>query len=71
MYISTNQINKSKIVPFLKLKFLLIIKLDFNGGQFYKKILNFAYLKSLKLKMVNICVEKFESKILSEFKINR
>ena len=76
---TTYQINKPKIVRFLKNKFLTVIKLNFNGGQFYKKILNFDYLKkrkfcikqSLKLKMVNICVEKYESKILSEFKLNR
>ena len=37
MYITTNQINKPKIVRFLKFKFLTIIKLNFNGGQFYKK----------------------------------
>jgi hypothetical protein len=30
---------------FLKLKFLLILKINFNGGQFYKKILNFRYYK--------------------------
>ena len=37
MYITTNQINKPKIVRFLKFKFLTIIKLNFNGGQFYLK----------------------------------
>ena len=56
------------MVQFLKFKFLNIIKLNFNGVQFYKKILNFNYFKkivnlaeilSLKLKMVNICVENF------------
>ena len=29
---------------FLKIKFLFIFKLNFNGGQFYKKILNFDYV---------------------------
>ena len=38
MYITTYQINKPKMVWFLKFKFLIIIKLNFNGGQFYKKI---------------------------------
>ena len=27
----------SKIVRFLKIKFLIILKLKYNGGQFYKK----------------------------------
>ena len=47
MYITTNQINKPKIVRFLKFKFLIVIKLDFNKGQFYKKILNFDNFKKL------------------------
>ena len=29
--------NKPKMVRFLKFKFLIIIKLNFNGDQFYKK----------------------------------
>ena len=37
----------SKIVGFLKIKFLIIFKLNFNGGQFYRKILNFGYFKKL------------------------
>ena len=37
----------SKMVRFLKFKFLIIFKLNFNGGQFYKKILNFVYFKKL------------------------
>ena len=37
MYITTYQINKPKNVQFLKFKFLTIIKLNFNAGQFYKK----------------------------------
>ena len=48
MYITTYQINKPKIVQFLKFKFLTIIKLNFNRGQFYKKILNFGYFKNCK-----------------------
>ena len=60
------------MVRFLKIKFLIILKLNFNGGQFYEKnikfwlfqkIVNFADIYSLKLKMVNICVENCELKI--------
>ena len=47
MYITTYQITMPKIVQFLKFKFQTIIKLNFNGGQFYKKILNFDYFKKL------------------------
>ena len=50
MYITTYQINKSKIVRFLKIKFLTVIKLNFNGGQFYKKKLNFDYFKEFEIK---------------------
>ena len=84
MYITTYQINKPKIVRFLKFKFPIIIKLNFNGGQFYKKILNFDYFKKLwilhkiKFEIKNgehlcwkYCVENFDLKILSEFKFNR
>ena len=49
MYITTYQINKPKNVQFLKFKFLTIIKLNFNGGQFYKKILNFDYFKKMEI----------------------
>ena len=52
------QINKPKMVWFLKFKFLFIIKLNFNGDQFYKKILNFDYFKTLQI-LHNI---KFEIK---------
>ena len=41
------QINKPKMVRFLKFMFLIILKLNFNGGQIYKKMLNFDYLKKL------------------------
>ena len=47
MYITTYQINKPKMVRFLKFNFLIVIKLNFNGNQFYKKILNFDYFKKL------------------------
>ena len=40
-------INKPKMVQFLKIKFQIILKLNFNGGQFYKKVLNFGYFKKL------------------------
>ena len=36
-----------------------------------KKIVSFSAILSLKLKIVNISVDNFESKILSEFKLNR
>ena len=49
MYITTYQINKPKNVQFLKFKFLTIIKLNFNAGQFYKKILNFDYFKKMEI----------------------
>ena len=32
---------------FLKFKFQTIFKLNFNGGQFYKKDFNFDYFKKL------------------------
>ena len=50
MYITTIQINKPKIVQFLKFKFLTTIKLNFNGGQFYKKNIKFWLFQ----KIVNI-----------------
>ena len=34
---------KFSVILNLKIKFLIILKLNFNGGQFYKKILNFGY----------------------------
>ena len=57
MYITTYQINKPKNVKFLKFKFLTIIKLNSNGGQFYKKK-NFDYFKKMEI-LHNI---KFEIK---------
>ena len=69
---------------FLKFKFLIISKLNFNGCQFYKKTLNFDYFKKLsKLHWIKVWnrnvdfvrqklwVENFESKILSDFKLNK
>ena len=59
MYVTMYQIKKPKIVRFFKFKFLItIIKLNLNGGQFYKKILNFDYFKKLYI-LYNI---KFENK---------
>ena len=37
----------------------------------FSKKWKFCKKYSLKLKMVKICVENFESKVLSEFKLNR
>ena len=37
MSLSKFSINKQKMARFLKFKFLIILKLNFNGGQFYKK----------------------------------
>ena len=66
---------------FLKFKFLIILKLNFKGGQFYKKYKNFVLTKNckfcskMKFEIENgdylrwkFWVENFESKILSEFK---
>ena len=71
------------MAQFLKFKFLNIKKWNFNGVQFYKKIWNLNYSKNckffsyLKFEIENgdylrwkFWVEKFESKILSEFKLN-
>ena len=38
-------IKKAIMARFLKFKFLFLYKLNFNGGQFYKKTLNFDYFK--------------------------
>ena len=38
---------------FLKIKFLILLKLDFNVGQFYKKILNLGYFKKLLILQLN------------------
>ena len=67
------QINKPKMVWFLKFKFLNVIKLNFNGVQNYKKILNFDYSRNckfcryIKFEIENgnhlrwkICYENFE-----------
>ena len=35
------------MVGFLKIKFLIILKSNYNRGQFYKKILNFDYFKKI------------------------
>ena len=40
--------NKTKMVRSLKIKFLIISKLNFNEGQIYKKISNFDYFKNWK-----------------------
>ena len=38
----------SKMVWFLKIKFLIILKLNFNGGQFYKKYKILVITKNCK-----------------------
>ena len=38
--------NKTKMVRSLKIKFLIISKLNFYEGQIYKKISNFDYFKN-------------------------
>ena len=45
--LSEFKLNKPKLARFLKFKFLIILKFNFNGGQFSKKILNFGYFKKL------------------------
>ena len=35
--LSEFKLNKPKMVRFLKIKFLIILRLNFNRGQFYKK----------------------------------
>ena len=42
------QINKTKMVWSLKIKCLIISKLNFNEGKIYKKISNFDYFKNWK-----------------------
>ena len=58
MYITMYRTNKPKIVCFLKFKFPLIIKLNFNGGvNFIKNIKFWLFQKSCEL-----CSEiKFET----------
>ena len=41
-------IDKSKMARFVKFKFLITLKLSFNGGQVYKEYKNFGYFKKLK-----------------------
>ena len=74
MCCTTYQINKAKIVRFLKFKFLVVIKLNFNGGNFIKKYKILVFTKNCKdwkrkcwLFALKFWVKNFESKILSEF----
>ena len=39
--------NKAKMARFLKFKFQTILKLNFNGGQFYKKYIKFWLLQKI------------------------
>ena len=72
------------MVRFLKFKFQTTLKLNFNGGQFYKKykILviskNCEICSEIKFEIENVqhlrqklWAENYESKILSEFKLNK
>ena len=64
----------SKILSDFKLnKFLIILKLNYNRGQFYKNILNFGYFKKFWILQLNkvwkIKCWLFALQILSEFKI--
>ena len=50
-----------KMACFSKFKFLFALKLNFNGGQFYKEIFNFSYFKKLENKiMVGNKIVEFE-----------
>ena len=46
--LNTNNQNKPKMAQFLKLMFLIALKLNFNGGQFFTKLSIFGYLKKWK-----------------------
>ena len=48
MSLSNFSINKPKMVRFLKIKFLILLKLTFNGGQFYKKYKILVITKNCK-----------------------
>ena len=54
--------NKPKMVSFFKLQFLILLKLNFIGGQFYKKNLKMVISKSGKSrnKTVKFAIENFE-----------
>ena len=47
--LSEFKLNKPKMVRFFKIKFLTILKLKYNVGQFYTKILNFDYFKKMEI----------------------
>ena len=46
------------MVQFLKIKFQIALKFNFNGGQYCKKILNFGYFK--KWEKIHYEIVKFE-----------
>ena len=63
---------------FLKFKFLIILKLNYKWGQFYKNILNFGYLKKLWILQLNkvwngkcraFALKTKKLKIMSNFKL--
>ena len=47
MSLSKFSINKPKMAWFLKFKFLILLKINFNGGQFYIKIKKFDFYKKM------------------------
>ena len=64
------QINKTKMVWSLKIKFLIISKINFNEGQNYKKISNFDYFQIWKFfSYIKIGIENGE-KVLRKIELN-
>ena len=57
-------INTPKMVRFLKIKFLIILKSNFNGGQFYKKYKILDITKHCKF----FCYIKFEIKNVEDLR---
>ena len=56
---------------FLKLKFQIILKINFNGGQFYQKIVNFRYVFQKNSKFcskINFEIENVENLRLATIK---
>ena len=67
--------NKTKMVQSLKIKFLIITKLNFNEGQIYKKISNFDYFKNWKFcNYIKVGIEngeKVRRKIVIKFWVEK
>ena len=71
MYITKNQIIKPKTVRFLKFKFQTVLKLNFNGGQFYKKILPLILMTLKQWKSITMhCIAVIMMQFAFEFKTN-